>query len=91
MFDEHFKDVEVKQLDIDFPELQGLPGDIVKDKLKITSEKSKNLKGLILVEDISLCFNAYGGLQGPYIKYFLKTIKQEGLYKKACVFDDHPA
>ena len=33
MFDEHFK---VKQLDIDLPELQGLPGDIVKDKLKIT-------------------------------------------------------
>ena len=72
MFDEHFK---VKQLDKDFPELQGLPGDIVKGKLKITSEKSKNLKGLILVEDISLCFNAYGGLPGPYIKYFLKTIK----------------
>ena len=87
MFDEHFK---VKQLDIDFPELQGLPEGTIKSKLKISLEKSKNLKGLILVEDISLCFNAYGGLPGPYIKYFLKTIKQEGLYEKACVFDDHP-
>ena len=56
MFDEHFK---VKQLDIDFPELQGLPEDTIKGKLKITLEKSKNLKGLILVKDTSLCFNAY--------------------------------
>ena len=91
MFNEHFKDVEVKQLDIDLPELQGLPEDIVKGKLKIALEKSKNLKGPILVEDTSLCFNAYGGLSGPYIKYFLKAIKQEGLYKMACVFDDHSA
>jgi inosine triphosphate pyrophosphatase len=91
MFNKHFKDVEVKQLDIDLPELQGLPEDIVKGKLKIALEKSKNLKGPILVEDTSLCFNAYGGLPGPYIKYFLKAIKQEGLYKMACVFDDHSA
>ena len=32
MFDEHFK---VKQLDKDFPELQGLPEDTIKSKLKI--------------------------------------------------------
>ena len=91
MFNEQFKDVEVKQLDIDLPELQGLPENTIKGKLKITLEKSKNLKGPILVEDTSLCFNAYGGLPGPYIKYFLKAIKQEGLYKMACVFDDHSA
>ena len=91
MFNEHFKDVEVKQLDIDLPELQGLPEDIVKGKLKIALEKSKNLKGPILVEDTSLCFNVYWVLPGPYIKYFLKAIKQEGLYKMACVFDDHSA
>ena len=87
MFGEHFK---VKRLDIDFPELQGLPEDTIKGKLKIALIKSKNLKDPILVEDTSLCFNAYWVLPGPYIKYFLKTIKQEGLYKKACVFDDHP-
>ena len=32
MFGEHFK---VKQLDIDFPELQGLPEEPIKSKLKI--------------------------------------------------------
>ena len=87
----HIKDIEVKQLDIDLPELQGYPEDIVKEKLKIALEKSKDLEGPVLVEDTSLCFNAYNGLPGAYIKYFLKAIKPEGLYKMACAFDDHSA
>lgn len=88
---EHLKDIEVRQLDIDLPELQGVPEEIVRGKLKLALEKTKNLEGPILVEDTSLCFNAYGGLPGPYIKYFLKAIKQEGLYKMACAFEDHSA
>ena len=32
---------------------------------------------------------AYQGLM--LIKYFLKAIKQEGLYKMACAFEDHSA
>ena len=91
LFNEHFKDIEIKQLDIDLPELQGNPEDIVRGKLKLAIEKSKNLEGPVLVEDTSLCFNAYGGLPGPYIKYFLKEIKQEGLYKMICAFEDHSA
>ena len=91
IFNENFKNIEIKQLDIDLPELQGFPEDIVKGKLKLALEKAKNLKGPVLVEDTSLCFNAYGGLPGAYIKYFLKEIKPEGLYKMACVFDDHSA
>ena len=88
---ENFKDIIVKQLDIDLPELQGISEDIVRGKLKLAIEKSKGLEGPVLVEDTSLCFNAYGGLPGPYIKYFLKSIKQEGLYKMACAFEDHSA
>ena len=91
IINEHFKDIIIKQLDIDLPELQGLPEEIVRGKLKLALEKAKDLEGPILVEDTSLCFNAYGGLPGPYIKYFLKAIKQEGLYKMACAFDDHSA
>ena len=91
IINEHIKDIEIKQLDIDLPELQGFPEDIVKGKLKLALEKAKNLKGPVLVEDTSLCFNAYGGLPGAYIKYFLKAIKPEGLYKMACAFDDHSA
>ena len=91
LFNKNFKDIEIKQLDIDLPELQGNPEDIVRAKLKLALEKSKKLEGPVLVEDTSLCFNAYGGLPGPYIKYFLKAIKQEGLYKMACAFEDHSA
>ena len=91
IFQKHIKDVEIKQLDIDLPELQGLPEDIVRGKLKLALEKAKNLKGPVLVEDTSVCFNAYGGLPGAYIKYFLKAIKPEGLYKMACAFKDHSA
>ena len=91
IFSQHFKDIQINQLDIDLPELQGLPEDIVKGKLKLALEKAKDIKGPVLVEDTSLCFNAYGGLPGAYIKYFLKAIKPEGLYKMACAFDDHSA
>ena len=91
IFNENFKDVEIKQLDIDLPELQGSPEDIVKGKLKLALDKAKKLEGPVLVEDTSLCFNAYGGLPGAYIKYFLKNVKNDGLYKMACAFDDHSA
>ena len=91
IFQKHIKGVEIKQLDIDLPELQGLPEDIVRGKLKLALEKAKKLEGPVLVEDTSLCFNAYGGLPGAYIKYFLKAIKPEGLYKMACAFNDHSA
>ena len=91
IFKKHFNDIEIKQLDIDLPELQGFPEEIVKEKLKLALEKAKKLEGPVLVEDTSLCFNAYGGLPGAYIKYFLKAIKPEGLYKMACAFKDHSA
>ena len=91
IFQKYIKDIGIKQLDIDLPELQGLPEDIVKGKLKLALEKAKKLEGPVLVEDTSLCFNAYGGLPGAYIKYFLKAIKPEGLYKMACAFEDHSA
>jgi len=91
IFQKYIKDIEIKQLDIDLPELQGLPEDIVRGKLKLALEKAKKLEGPVLVEDTSLCFNAYGGLPGAYIKYFLKAIKPEGLYKMVCAFEDHSA
>ncbi len=91
IFKKYIKDVEIRQLDIDLPELQGFPEDIVRGKLKLALEKAKKLEGPVLVEDTSLCFNAYGGLPGAYIKYFLKAIKNEGLYKMACAFKDHSA
>ena len=44
-----------------------------------------------MVEDTSLCFNAYEGLPGPYIKWFLKALGHEGLPKMLAGFDDKSA
>lgn len=35
----------------------------------------------VFIEDTSLCFDAFKGLPGPYIKDFLKSLGAEGLYK----------
>jgi inosine triphosphate pyrophosphatase len=90
IFQKELPDIEIKQIKIDLPELQGYPEEIVKEKLKYAlNTKAKG--NPILVEDTSLCFNSYGGLPGAYIKYFLNNIKPEGLYKMICAFDDHSA
>jgi inosine triphosphate pyrophosphatase len=50
-----------------------------------------SLKKPVVVEDTSLCYNAYNGLPGPYIKWFLKSIGPEGLAKMANAFEDKSA
>jgi inosine triphosphate pyrophosphatase len=60
---------------IDLPEYQGEPEQIAIDKCKTALEIAKCP---VLVEDTSLCFNALGGLPGPYIKWFLDKLKPEG-------------
>ena len=44
-----------------------------------------------MVEDTCLCFNAWGGLPGPYIKWFLSKLGHEGLNKALAGFDDKTA
>jgi inosine/xanthosine triphosphate pyrophosphatase family protein len=39
----------------------------------------QQVQGAVMVEDTSLCFNALGGLPGPYIKWFLEKTGHEGL------------
>ncbi|CAN0336485.1 unnamed protein product, partial [Ectocarpus sp. 8 AP-2014] len=37
------------------------------------------VQGPVMVEDTGLCFNALGGLPGPYIKWFLDGTGHDGL------------
>jgi len=60
------------------PELQGDAEEIAREKALIAFNQAKKP---VLVEDTSLCFNAYKGLPGPYIKWFLANIGPEGLAK----------
>jgi inosine triphosphate pyrophosphatase len=50
---------------LDLPELQGEPEDVAREKCKLAAAQ---VKGPVMVEDTSLCFNALGGLPGVYIK-----------------------
>ena len=49
------------------------------------------MKGPVLVEDTNLCFNALGGLPGPYIKWFLDKLGYDGLNKMLYAYEDKSA
>ncbi|HCM36450.1 MAG: non-canonical purine NTP pyrophosphatase, RdgB/HAM1 family [Candidatus Wildermuthbacteria bacterium RIFCSPLOWO2_02_FULL_47_9c] len=68
---------EVEQLDIDLLEIQEIDSkEIIKKKL---SEAFNRAEGEFIVEDTSLHLNCLKGLPGPLVKWFLKTIGNDGL------------
>lgn len=73
---------------IDLPEYQGEADDVSRKKCEAATEL---IKGPVIVEDTCLCFNALGGLPGPYIKWFLEKLKPEGLHKMLAGFEDKSA
>ena len=80
---------------IDLPEYQGEPREIVVEKCKAalshcTKTEMQDFNGL-LIEDTSLCFNAWGGMPGPYIKWFLKNSNNEILWRMLKDFDNKTA
>lgn len=74
--------------DVDLPELQGDPADISKEKCRLAADA---IKGPVMVEDTSLCFNALGGMPGPYIKWFLDSCGHDGLNRMLAGFEDKSA
>nr|XP_033816916.1 inosine triphosphate pyrophosphatase [Geotrypetes seraphini] len=73
---------------IDLPEYQGEPDEISIQKCQ---EAARRVQGPVIVEDTCLCFNAFGGLPGPYIKWFLEKLKPEGLHRMLAGFEDKSA
>jgi len=73
---------------IDLPEYQGEPDEISIEKCKIAA---KEVNGPVIVEDTCLCFNALGGMPGPYAKWFLDKLKPEGLHKLLTGWEDKSA
>jgi len=68
---------EIEQLDIDLPEIQEIDAkEIIKNKL---AEAFNRTEGDFIVEDTSLYLECLKGLPGPLIKWFLKTIGNDGL------------
>ena len=78
----------VKPLKIDLPEPQGEPQEISREKCLRAAEEAP---GPVMVEDTCLCYNALGGLPGPYIKWFLQKIGHEGLNNIVAAYEDKSA
>ncbi len=79
----------VEMLDIDLPEIQEIDAhEIIKAKLE---EARKLGHTNCIVEDTSLYLDCLNGLPGPLIKWFMKTIGNEGLFKIAQSFDNSKA
>ncbi len=60
---------------VDIPEIQSLNLDqVITAKAKAAYQK---IKKTVLVTDVSLEIDALGGLPGPFVKFFLKTLGAE--------------
>lgn len=80
--------LELTNQSIDLPEYQGERHDICKSKCRSAAEI---IKGPVIIEDTSLCFHAFGGLPGPYVKWFLEKLGPSGLHRLLHGFDDKSA
>jgi inosine triphosphate pyrophosphatase len=70
---------QLERLEIDLTEIQSMNSkEVIEAKLK---EAFNYHKGPFIVEDISVSFDCLNGLPGPLIKWFLKTIGNQGMYK----------
>jgi len=80
---------EIEQLEINLPEIQDIDAkEIIKEKLL---EALKHKDADFIVEDTSLYLNCLNGLPGPLIKWFLKTVGNQGLYLMTEKFEDKSA
>jgi non-canonical purine NTP pyrophosphatase (RdgB/HAM1 family) len=77
------------QAKIDLPEVQAVDvRDVIEEKTKAAYE----IVGQpVLVEDTSRCFKAWNGLPGALIKWFLRTVDNDGLCKMLFAFEDKSA
>lgn len=79
---------EITNKKIDLPEYQGEIDEISRKKCLTAVDM---LKGPVIIEDTSLCFNAMQGLPGPYIKWFQDKLGPEGLYNMLTGWEDKTA
>jgi len=66
---------------LDLPEIQSMDlEEVVKDKLQRAFEQ---VKGPVIVDDVSAGLENLKGLPGPFIKFFNETLGQSALYQLA--------
>jgi len=85
---EQFFPFRVQHIDIDLPEMQGDPLEIARAKVAVAAER---VGCSVIVEDTSLCMSALNGMPGPYIKWFVESIGNDGLYRMLDGYEDKSA
>jgi non-canonical purine NTP pyrophosphatase (RdgB/HAM1 family) len=79
----------LEQLDVDLPEIQEIDA---KKVIEAKLQEAKNLfEGEFVVEDTSLYLNCLNGLPGPLIKWFEKTIGNNGIFDITQKYDNYRA
>lgn len=67
----------VQQVDLDLPEVQAVQvQEVIEQKVR---EAYRQVGKPVLVEDTGLFFEAWNGLPGALVKWFLKTVGNEGM------------
>ncbi len=86
---ENYLGITINQQKLDLPEIQSL------DLKEVAIAKAKTAYELlgapVLVEDTALIFSALGKLPGPFIKYFLESLQNEGLANLLNSFENREA
>jgi len=84
-----YLDIPVEFVNVDLPEIQSLSlREVVEDK---ADRAFKAVGKPVLVEDVSLTFKAMGKLPGPLIKWFLDSLKNDGLCRLLDSYQDRRA
>ncbi len=74
-------DIDFESTDIDLTEIQSAdPEEIVIDKVKRAYEV---LGKPVVVEDVTAGLEKWGGLPGPFIKFFIKSLGGDALHQLA--------
>lgn len=82
-------DINLDHKKIDLPEIQSLDiREVVEYKVR---EAYKHVNGPVLVEDVSLRMNALGGLPGPFVKWYLEAVDNDGLCMALAAYEDRSA
>jgi inosine triphosphate pyrophosphatase len=84
---------QIRQLKLDLDEIQELDAKkIIEHKLLEAKKKFKgSSRTAFIVEDTSLYLECVNGLPGPFIKWFLQTIGNNGLYNLTVKFKNDNA
>ena len=81
---------EIEGSELDLSEIQELePKKILEVKLEEAKKCKPNTN--LIVEDLSLEIKGMNGSPGPLIKWFLKSVGREGVYKMAKMFGNQKA